>query len=156
LVTPVEYRARCRIHLWSSLAAIEPPGKGRVGAREAVNPNGGHWLVDMHSASPAFPSNVASACQARRFAIVSRAKEPPMSFNFSFTAPDKAAAKSELAQRNEESGNHMPDDVEDAVSGLIDAMPDPAEGHQFNVATYGHVDTTGQSNITVSVQHVVG
>lgn len=81
-----------------------------------------------------------------------------MSFSFSFTAPDKASAKTELAERNEQSGGHMPDAMEDAVSAMIDAMPDAPEGNVFNVSTYGHAasdDNPGQSNITLSVSHVI-
>jgi hypothetical protein len=51
-----------------------------------------------------------------------------MSFSFSFTAPDKATAKSELSQRNVDSFGQMPDGVEDAVSGLHGRHAGPARG----------------------------
>jgi hypothetical protein len=81
-----------------------------------------------------------------------------MSFTFSFTASDKATAKSELSQRNADSGGYMPDGMEDAVSAFLDAKPDPPEGRMFNVATHGHVATEanpGDSNVTLSIMHVL-
>lgn len=83
-----------------------------------------------------------------------------MSYNFSFTAPDKQAAKDELASRNRnEAGGDMPAPVEAAVGALVDAMNGAPAGYVFNVSAYGHSDPNGAEprpeNHTVSIMHVI-